>query len=538
MEKLSRRAFLRGMAAAGGLACLPGCGGQGMHSLPAASASPAESAGAPSPCTLSWYVNYSWFTTPWGGNHVSDAVTAATGDTVSFVTPSGSETEKLAALMTADNLPDLITLGWWESQLYELITGGYVYALDELAETSCPAFTAAADPDRLRWYTRADGRCYCYPNSSYTPKNFSDGSVVSNQAFLVRADLYEALGRPDMTTPEGFAGAIRAAAAQFPLVDGQPLIPFGAQEFNEGGNDSLDKMLMNFLAVPFEKDGESYDRYTDPEYLRWLRMFRALCAEGYLTSDLFLDKRSQMEEKLLAGRYFCMLYQYTDMQAQQKARYAADPASAYLAVDGPKNSAGAPHTLPCAGIDGWTVTLISKKCARPDRAIALMAYLMSETGQKLTSAGIEGRDYTLQDGKAVFTGEAARLYREDYAAYTAQIGADNTYWMLQDNYMQSKWLLKDDPAAAQMAQWARPYTVYASQYDYVYEPGSELAVAADHIRAAWGEVLPQLLLAESDEAFDAMLADFVRQREDLGFAALAQENTRQMHARKQKLGLE
>ncbi len=28
--------------------------------------------------------------------------------------------------------------------------------------------------------------------------------IISNQTFLVRKDIYEAIGSPDMTTPEGF----------------------------------------------------------------------------------------------------------------------------------------------------------------------------------------------------------------------------------------------------------------------------------------------------------------------------------------------
>ena len=51
--------------------------------------------------------------------------------------------------------------------------------------------------------------------------------------FLVRKDMYEALGKPDMTTPEGFLGALRAAKAKFGTVNGQPLIPVGFQEFTD-----------------------------------------------------------------------------------------------------------------------------------------------------------------------------------------------------------------------------------------------------------------------------------------------------------------
>ena len=167
----------------------------------------------PAPETLSWYVHYNWFSTAWGGNLTSDTITQNTGVTVDFITPSGNEREKLASLIASDTLPDLVTLGWWEPQLAELIGGGKVYALNELAQTYCPEFFDAADQTALSWYTEADGNVYCYPNSSYSPEDFEDGTLASNQTFLVRRDIYEAIGSPDMTTPEGFASAVRAAAS-------------------------------------------------------------------------------------------------------------------------------------------------------------------------------------------------------------------------------------------------------------------------------------------------------------------------------------
>ena len=90
-----------------------------------------------------------------------------------------------------------------------------------------------------------------------------------------------------MTTPEGFKEAVEKAAEMFPEVNGEKLIPVGSHVFDNQGNVSFDKYLMNFLAVPWEKDGKYYDRYTDPEYVIWLKMFRELGEEGLLANDIF-----------------------------------------------------------------------------------------------------------------------------------------------------------------------------------------------------------------------------------------------------------
>ena len=508
----------------------------------ASDAHPAESLsepGAADTVELEWYVNYSWYNTPWGGNAVSDAITERTGVDITFISPGGSETETLDALIAGNNLPDLVTLGWWETQLSTMIGQELVYPLTQLADEYDPYFWEVADEARLNWYTSSDGNVYCYPNSSYSPGDYGgEIPIGSNQTFLVRKDIYEAIGSPDMTTPEGFADAVRAAKEAFPEVGGQPLIPIGAHEFTERGCDSFDKFLMNFLAIPYEKDGKFYDRYTDPEYKRWLAMFRRLGEEGLLSSDIFIDKRVQMEEKMAQGRYFCMIYQRTDVADVQRLRYSQDPDSVYIAVDGPRNAAGDAYTLPGSGINGWTVTMISKNCQHPDRAIQLMSFMMSEEGQKLLSLGIEGEHYTMENGRAVLTGETARLLSEDNAAYLAQVGANDAYWMLQDNLMQSQWMPQDDPVLRQMEEWTYPYTVYTGQYDVSFTPGSEADAADKKITALHGEMLPRLLLASSEEEFEFLWDLYVYLRETNGLDLVLEESTKQMYESKAKLGID
>ena len=509
----------------------------GCRSHPAEPVSEASSEGSQT-VNMEWYINFSWYNTVWGGNTVSDAITEKTGVNIRFRSPDGSESVTLDALIAGDNLPDLVTLGWWEPQLNEITDAGMAYALNKLADEYDPYFWQVAKPEILNWYTREDGNVYCYPNSAYAPSDYTEENhVASNQTFLVRKDIYEALGCPDMTTPEGFYEAVRAAAEQFPSVDGELLIPVGAHEFTERGCDSFDIFLQNFLAIPNEKDGKRYDRYTDPEYKRWLLMFRQLGEDGLLRSDIFIDKRTQMEEKIAQGRYFCMLYQYTDMAEQQRALLANTPERAYIAVDGPRNAASDPHALPGTSINGWTVTLISKNCADPEKAIKLMSFLMSEEGQKLIMLGVEGENYTMENGKAVLTEQTKALMESDYPAYVREIGANDSYWMLQDNLMQSKWKPEDTQELLQMEQWTYPYVVYTGQYDADFELDSPADQAKKRIDAIHGQFLPRLLLASTEEEFETLWRQYVSQRKAAGLDVMLEESTRQMLAAKEKLGL-
>ena len=507
-------------------------------SAPAAAGAPAWEKYAGEKITLSWYINFSWFTTTWGDNLVSDTITGETGVSINFITPSGNEREKLDAMISSGDLPDLITLGFWEPQAAQIISGGLARPLNKLADEYDPYFWRVADPQRVGWYTQPDGNIYAYPNSSYSPADYEKyGNIGSNQAFLVRSDIYSALGNPDMTSPEGFKQAVRDALARYPSAGGKPLLAIGLYDFDKDGCFSLEEILMNFLAVPFEKDGAKYDRYSDPDYIRWLKTLRELYSEGLISDELFIDRRAQVAEKTGEGRYFCMLYQHTDISDQQLYLYSKNPGAVYIAADGPKNSRRDKHTLPGVGINGWTVTMISANCKTPGRAIALMSYMMSERGQKLLYCGVEGATYDAgEDGKPVIRDGVLALLNSDRMEYNRLYGADNTYWMLQDTAMQLGW---QPPARAPLAQpreWTYKYTVYMPEYDVVItEPAA--ADANRLIREEWGRVLPALILAPDDAEFDALFEAFVSRRAELGYGLVSREWERLIAEAKQKLSI-
>lgn len=491
------------------------------------------------PVTLSWYINYSWFTTDWGKNMVSKQITKDTGVSVDFVTPAGNQEETINALIASDSLPDIVTLGWWESQLNEMIKKDMVYALNDLADQYDPYFYEVTDPVVINWYTDDDGDIYGYPNSSYTPQAVeSHSNIASNQTFLVRKDIYEAIGSPDMTTQEGFEAAVKKAVEMFPEVDGKPLIPIGAHTFEENGNNSFDQFLLNFLAVPYEKDGTLYDRYTDPEYLSWLKFFRRMGEEGYLASDIFVDQRTQMDEKVADGRYFCMLYQRTDIADQESALYEKDPDSIYIAVDGPKNSNGDDYVLSTNSVTGWTVTLVSKNCKHPDRAIAFIDYLISEEGQKMTSIGVEGEMYDMVDGKVVLKDDVKQMLATDRQKYDEVYGADDTYWMFQNNLMQLDWMPEKQYPMNQLEEWTYTYTKYTAEYDLFLQDNSLAAQASARIDKLWGSTLPRLLLAKSDEEFDELLDQFVKERELLGYKQVMNAKQKLLEENKKRLGID
>ena len=506
---------------------------------------------ADKPIQFDWYIHFNWFSRQWGESRVSKYITELTGVDVRFIVPAGSEEERLNAMIAGQVLPDFITLGNWAGQIPMMIDADMLEPLNKLADQYDPYFFKVANPERLAWYTMKDGNVYGYPNASYTASDYEkyDGKMTANETFLVRKDMYEAIGSPDMTTPEGFLNALRAAKEKFPLINGQPIVPLGFREFGGSGNPALAGHLQHFLAMlPETADGkyENPDMGPDnPEYARWLKCFRQAASEGLIPMDVFVDGRSQIEEKATQGRYFAMIYQSWDMQAPQLARYAADPNTTYIAVDGPKNSRGDDPILPGGGISGWTVTLISKNCKDKARAIQFLSYLLSEEGQMATCFGVpEGNPfgieptYTMVDGIPTLLPEIQDMDKNDKNRQEIEIGVQFTYWMLMDNAWQDQFGKEYAPALEQPQLWTRPYVRSFAVYDRLeLEPGSDEALIADNITRRWGQDLPKLLLAKTETEFDKIWADFQKYKTDQGYAKLQAKQTSLLNENKARLSV-
>lgn len=494
-----------------------------------------------SPITFDWYINFAWYTgTDWGKDLTSQYVTKKTGVDLNFIVPAGNEAEKMNTMIASGKLPDFVTIAWSDDAVKKMIEGKLVLPLNELADQYDPYFISnVADPAKLSWYTQEDGNVYGYPNASSSPADFEKygKEYVSNQVFVVRKDMYEALGSPDMSTPEGFLAALQAAKEKYPQVNGQPLIPIGLHEFTDNGNYSLEAYLQNFLAIPQQKDGKLYDRQTDPEYIQWLKTFRQANENGLLAKDIFIDKRAQMEEKIAQGRYFAMMYQRSDFSSQQNALFANDPNSVYIAVDGPANAAKDQPNLSGPGISGWTLTLISKDVKDKARAIGFLEYLTSEEGQRDLYMGEEGVTYDMEGDKPVFKPEVLDMLNTDRAAFDTKYGASHKYWMMMDTNITDQWAPAPVDPFKQMMDWTRGKTVSASEFDQINPTGnSKEGIANTKLGQLWGKTLPKLLLASSEAEFDQIWSDYQQKRESTGLAEVQAYQQTEYEKNLEKLG--
>ena len=95
--------------------------------------------------------------------------------------------------------------------------------------------------------------------------------------------------------------------------------------------------------------------------------------------------------------------------------------------------------------------------------------------------GIEGVTYDVVDGKEVVRPDVLELLNTDRGAYDELYGADDAYWMFQDNVMQQKWRQKNEGPTAQLEEWGSLTLVRIESYSYEYNEDTGVGVEKKNI---------------------------------------------------------
>jgi putative aldouronate transport system substrate-binding protein len=164
--------------------------------------------------------------------------------------------------------------------------------------------------------------------------------------------------------------------------------------------------------------------------------------------------------------------------------------------------------------------------------------MISEEGQKMVYLGVEGITYDMVDGKPVIKPEVLELLNTDRATYDQIYGADDAFWMLQDNVMQIQWKTGTVSPTTQLEEWTYPYAKYTGQYDVILPADTEDAYIDGQLSKLWAATLQNLLLAESDDAFDRILKVYKIERSSLGYEELQEKRYQYVVEAKAKLGIQ
>lgn len=479
---------------------------------------------------LTWYVNADWWNTDWGNDIITKKMEEDLHVKINFIV--GDDTT-LNTLFAGGDMPDLISVFDSGSQV-ALKADSWALPLYEVADKYDPYFRKVASEETLNWLQLNDGKSYGYADYSNTKADYESGQLFAKTAFVIRKDVYEALGSPSMGTQKEFIDVLGQIKTKFP-----DLYPFGFNAFTTESTGSLGDPFQDFIGVPLvDESGNYYNRNLDEDYMSWVKTFNEAYRVGYISDDSFADDGTAFEEKLKAGKYATIMMDGTPQCSGFLTTWMnSNPDAAYIAIDGPQSTVGNQPTLNQAGISGWMVSYITKQCKDPAKAIQLFTYLLSEEGQILTQYGIEGVSYMKNaDGKYELTKEAKDMQQNDNDRFKKEYRIGEFFFFGHDKYK----ALSDDAypeSIKQLQEWGTgklvPHFVLENTNP---DAGTEEARIHAAVTTEWTTTLVSLIRSNSENDFTSVLDNYKKFLDDNDWASVIEVKNQKIEKNRQKLG--
>ncbi len=484
--------------------------------------------------TLSWYIGLNWwsYNKAWTDYPVLKEVSQITGVIPKTTIAPDTDGQKLRLMMSTDRLPDYITVSPDDPIVEELITGGYVYSYDELIEKYCPEFADEIDP-LLRSYTEYDSSNPLY--QQYVGKLYGlncffvpDASKLGAISFNVRGDIYEEIGSPDMTSPEGFKNALQAVKDKYP-----DMIPLTL-------GDSWYRFVMEEcfgIHAYYENDEGTIEmRMKDPAYRDFVVYMNDLYNSDLLDPEVFTKNTQALEEDLAAGKIFCYPCTFWGLDTATAALNAEDPGSNFISAE-PMHAENVTVRFPGQSRRGWLTTLISKRCADPETAIKFARFMWSRDGNLLVCYGHEGEHYTIDEETNTITRTPAveKARKEDLTKFENETGIFTQRLFQYPYYSDAP---STDPARLQNEDVANRYCYDNTIYQYKMSPESTSTEGkiSTKIWVKYDTAYPKMVMASSANEALKILDETIAEMEDMGLSILEEYWTNQFAANIEKFG--
>lgn len=365
-------------------------------------------------------------------DRIAKEVTRITGVNVEIQTPSGDPEEKLALLLAGQDYPDIVLMPRTSDSdiTNKYIEAGALLPLNDLIEQYGPDIKEMYG-DTLNKIRYNDGKNY-YLSNWYGP----DPEPVAG--FLLRYDyMVEIVGQERADSTEPFTQAemidiLRQFKEKHPTINGSESIPLIMSGDEKNYFNSIKGMYG--MKTYYEKDGELFYDVRDPKYLQMLKFLNGLYTEGLLDQEWVVNNRELVKQKVSSGNVMGSLCAYWDLDAANTSLVATEGENANLVaykvlgdgVSATETTYGGRSTL------GWDSIGITNNCKNVEAAMKLVNFLASEEGQYLLLWGIEGEDWTMENGVHVPNADLVAKFQADYDATRLATGVVKWTWFVSN----------------------------------------------------------------------------------------------------------
>lgn len=423
IQKLPKRSGIALLA--GMLLLTAGCSNSNTNS---ANNAADDSGSDNSPITFSFFgadANPNWNNMQ---DDVGKEITAQTGVTLDaeFDVGSGGGQDKISLMAASGDYPDII---YAKGELGKLVDAGAIMDLTELIEKHAPNIKKVMSENMNRMkYSKDNQAIYSIPTNVGVDQQIFDATG----GFEIQLRVLKELGYPEIRTVQDYENALKQYVAKHPTTDGQPTIPLTlnadgwkimitvtnqAAATTEGAGDG------EYYVVPDTYETMlHYKRPEERDYFRWLNH---MYNEGLLDKDSFVQKEDQYKAKISSGRVLGLTsveWEYQDAENALKSAGKDEYTYAHLPVT--MSEEYKDNAMQAIGVDGYGIS-ITTACKDPVRAIKLIDWLSSEEGQVLRNWGIEGKQYTMENGQRVIPDDVRNQKVNDAANFAKNSGVDH-----------------------------------------------------------------------------------------------------------------
>jgi len=335
--------------------------------------------------------------------------------------------DKLTLALAGGDLPDLLNISQ-SKYTQQLLDGNLVVAMDDYLDQygiNIKKNTVRNDIIR-KFFSNGTGKLYFH-----TPESGTDNAALAVQpwnGFNIRWDLYKQIGAPVMKTDDDYIAALKQMQALNPTTEtGDPVYGMGVhndwglwgwcvRSIANGGFTGV--AGYSYMQDPVTND--LINNYMDSSSPFWKDMtfFWKMNQAGLLDPDSFTMKGADLIAKAEKGQYLGNYYNGW-FGGYYNANLATDPTTikgGFMPIPYEGSYVASGGTT----LAGWDnqMLMVTSSCKNIERAIMVIDYQDSPEGNRAFWSGEEGKQYTIEGGKAVLNPTAM-----------ADRGAANEAWM-------------------------------------------------------------------------------------------------------------
>lgn len=318
-------------------------------------------------------------------NAVVQEIRKKTGVNVQFIVVNGKDLDtKLNTMIASNDIPDIFKSSN-KAKIKELVTNDIILPLDGLLQSDGKNIM-----DNIGSYLKGagyiDGKTYALP-----------GAWGYGRTLAIRKDWTDKLGLKVPTTIDEYYETLKAFVNNDPDGNGKKdTIGLGVS-FVSGTLDHI----FGAYGVPYDRpryiDGKLVPWVLQPGFLDAVKFLNKLYKEGLMEPEFATIPNLQEFEKLWNGKIGAFEWSPTGLTTNWVTRYKdPKPDLVYTVIKGPKGEGGSVRVVR-EDLGPWTH--IAKSSKNPAAAMKVLNFLISEEGDRLTWAGLEGQQYKLTGDK-------------------------------------------------------------------------------------------------------------------------------------------